>query len=127
VLFAVDPAEPAAVPVHLGDVEGRPGALGDAEDRGHAGPPGSLQQRPHRLGVQGQRPPGMAAGVDRAGQRELGEHRDLAALGPGLVEHGQVPGQVAVQVALGGVDGGEQDAHRVLLTSGDTARPPDPA
>jgi hypothetical protein len=26
-----------------------------------------------------------------------------------------------------GAAGGEQDAHRVLLTSGDTARPPDPA
>jgi hypothetical protein len=85
--------------------------LGDPEQGGHAGPPGPLQQGQDRLGVEGQRPLRVAAGVDRPGERELGEHGQVAALGPGLVEDGQVSGQVAVEVARRGVDGGEQDPH----------------
>jgi hypothetical protein len=111
--LAVHAAQAAAVAVHLGDVERRAGALGDAEHRGHAAAEGALQQRPHRLGVDGHRPLGPPAGVDRPGQRELREHRQVAALGPGLPEHGQVPCQVAVEVALLGVDRGQQDPHPV--------------
>jgi hypothetical protein len=111
VALAVHPAEAAAVAEHLGDVERRAGALGDAEHRGHAAAEGPLQQGPHRLGVDAQGPLGMPAGVDRPGQRELREHRQVAALGPGLLEHGQVPCQVAVEVALLGVDRGQQDPH----------------
>jgi len=113
VALAVDAAEAAVVAVQLGDVEQRPGALGDAEHRGHARPRGRLQQRPHRLGVDGQRPLGVPARVDRPGERELGEHRDLAALDPGLLEHGRMRRQVAVEVALRGVQGGEQDPHDI--------------
>jgi hypothetical protein len=93
--------------------KGRAGPLGDAEHRRHPHPPGRGQQRPHRLGLDRQGPLGMSAGVDRPGQRELGEHRQLAALGPGLLQHGQVPGQVAVEVALLGLGGGHQDAQPV--------------
>jgi hypothetical protein len=84
-----------------------------------AGARGALQQRPHRLGADGQRPAGMAARVDRPGEGELGEHRQLAALDPGELERGQVPRQVAVQVALLGVHGGEQHPHLILLSSRD--------
>jgi hypothetical protein len=64
----------------------------------------------------------MAAGVDRPGQGELGEHGHVAALDPGLLEHGQVPGQVAVEVALLGVDGGEQDPHAEAGMAGQPGR-----
>jgi hypothetical protein len=99
------------VAVQLGDVERPAVALGDPEQRGHAGPRGRLQQGPHRPGVDGQGPPGVGAGVDRPGQGELGEHRQVAALDAGLLEGGPVPGQVALEVALLGVQGGEQDPH----------------
>ena len=51
--------------------------------RAHADPARSLAMAsgPTALGVDGPAPgTGWPAGVDRAGQRELGEHRDLAAL-----------------------------------------------
>jgi hypothetical protein len=67
----------------------------------------------HRLCVDGQRPLGVPARVDRPGQRQLGEHRDLAALDPGLLEHGRMRRQVAVEIALLGVQGGEQDPHHI--------------
>jgi hypothetical protein len=113
VAFAVDAAEAAVVAVELGDVERRAGALGDAEHRRDPGPPGRGEQRPHRLGLDRQGPLGVGAGVDRPGQRELGEHRQLAALGAGLLEHGQVPGQVAAEVTLPGLGGGQQDPQSV--------------
>jgi hypothetical protein len=61
----------------------------------------------------------VPAGIDRPGQGELGEHRELAALHPGLLEQGHVPGQVGGQIALPGVHGGEQDPHPVPPEQGD--------
>jgi len=117
--LAVDAAEPAVVAVQLGDVKGLAVTLGDPEQGRHPGPGGRGQQRPHGPGVDGHRPFGMGPGVDRAGQGELGEHGQLAALDPGLLEGGQVPGQVGVGVALAGVGGGEQDPHPSLLSCTD--------
>jgi len=128
VALAVDAAESAVVAVQLGDVEHGAGVLGDAEHRGHARPRGRLQQRPHRLGVHGQGPLGVPARVDRPGQRELGEHRELAALHPGLLEHGRMRRQVAGEIALPGVQGGEQDPHQVPPDQRrPAARMPEPA
>jgi hypothetical protein len=112
-------AEAAVVAVQPGDVEGGSGPLGDAEHRGHARPPGRLQHGPHRRGVDGQGALGVAARIDRPGERELGEHREPAALHPGLLEHGPVPGQVAGQIARLGVQGGAQDSHHVSPARGD--------
>jgi hypothetical protein len=119
VTLAVDAAEAAVVAVQLGDVEGGSGPLGDAEHRGHARPPRRLQHGPHRRGVDGQGALGVPARVDRPGERELWEHRQLAALHPGPLEHGPVPGQVAGQIALLGVQGGDQDPHHVPPARGD--------
>jgi hypothetical protein len=101
------------VGVHLGDVERRAGALGDPEHRRHPGPPGRRHQLPDRFGVDRQGTLGVAGRVDRPGQRELREHRDLATLGACLLQHGQVPLQVAGDLAFGGVDRRKQDPHRV--------------
>ena len=118
VALAVDPAEAAVVAVHLGDVEGRALVLGDPEQGGDAGPPGPLEQGQDRLGVEGQRPPRVAAGVDRPGQRELGEHGDVAALGPGLVEHGQVRARLPSRSPFGALTAASRMRTPSLLTSG---------
>jgi hypothetical protein len=109
--LAVDAPEPAVVAVQLGDVERPAVTFGDPEQGRHPGPRGRRQQRPHRPGVDAQGALRAGAGIDRPGQGELGEHGQLAALDAGLVEGGQVPGQVAVEVALLGAGGGEQDPH----------------
>jgi hypothetical protein len=100
--------------VHLGDVERRAGALAEPEHRGHAGPPGRRHQRPDRFRVDRQGMLRVPDRVDRPGQGELREHRDVAALGPRLLQHGHVALQVAGHLALRRVDRRQQDTHPVL-------------